>query len=386
MTFTREGFTDGGVLSVFGLNCAIAAGLIITFSIVRRMPKFGHLFGYKTQTKDGYNTLSSSVNHGDDKESDSLRANAKGPAASVPAASLKSVLEIGGVTAWVWNTLRVKEEEILERCGFDAMIYLRFQRKLINFVFIVALLCGAVLVPINNSGDANLKKAIADDLPYWTGFNNWTTANINTKSDKLWAHLAVFVIVSVAFYSFIIRFLLNFDKSRRHFMKFHVDDEVSLSLSLSLFKDFSVLIRRLPFELRKKKYLIDHFEKYLYPKKVQNVELYFELEALRKHVTERENLEDLLDHYRGVLEKEGERPRIRAGAKALIGQVDAIEYYEKELSDLDKKIIKELERNNHPTTGVAVVTFKSQKTAKQCVQNFSFKREETQISGEAGPM
>eukprot|EP00163_Fabomonas_tropica_P026007 TRINITY_DN461_c0_g1_i16.p1 TRINITY_DN461_c0_g1~~TRINITY_DN461_c0_g1_i16.p1 ORF type:complete len:120 (+),score=2.79 TRINITY_DN461_c0_g1_i16:27-386(+) len=80
------------------------------------------LYRYKTQTKDGYNTLSSSVNHGDDKESDSLRANAKGPAASVPAASLKSVLEIGGVTAWVWNTLRVKEEEILERCGFDAMM------------------------------------------------------------------------------------------------------------------------------------------------------------------------------------------------------------------------------------------------------------------------
>jgi hypothetical protein len=57
--------------------------------------------------------------------------------------------------------MKVTDEEILVRSGLEAMLYVRFQRRIVILLFKVALLAGAVLIPINSTGNQNYLQAIA---------------------------------------------------------------------------------------------------------------------------------------------------------------------------------------------------------------------------------
>ena len=53
---------------------------------------------------------------------------------------------------WLKSILVLPEELILERGGKDALYYLRFQRHIIVFLFIVTMMSICIILPINLQG------------------------------------------------------------------------------------------------------------------------------------------------------------------------------------------------------------------------------------------
>ncbi|KFO24116.1 Transmembrane protein 63A [Fukomys damarensis] len=78
------------------------------------------------------------------------------------------------------------DDQILERCGEDAIHYLSFQRHLIFLLVAVSALSLCIILPVNLSGD------LLDKDPY--SFGRTTIANLETHNDLLWLH-AVFAVI-----------------------------------------------------------------------------------------------------------------------------------------------------------------------------------------------
>ncbi len=54
-----------------------------------------------------------------------------------------------GVCSWVVSIFTLGDDKFLAKCGMDAVQYLKFQRYLITFVFIMTVVCIGVILPIN---------------------------------------------------------------------------------------------------------------------------------------------------------------------------------------------------------------------------------------------
>uniref|UniRef100_A0A673C2L5 Transmembrane protein 63B n=1 Tax=Sphaeramia orbicularis TaxID=375764 RepID=A0A673C2L5_9TELE len=58
-----------------------------------------------------------------------------------------------GFCSWLTAIFRIKDEEIREKCGEDAVHYLSFQRHIIGLLVVVGVLSVGIVLPINFSGD-----------------------------------------------------------------------------------------------------------------------------------------------------------------------------------------------------------------------------------------
>lgn len=52
-----------------------------------------------------------------------------------------------------FDVLFIKDDDILQHKGADALQYLIFQRYIIYFMFLLTCLCMAIILPINANGD-----------------------------------------------------------------------------------------------------------------------------------------------------------------------------------------------------------------------------------------
>ena len=51
--------------------------------------------------------------------------------------------------AWIISIFTLSDDKFLQKCGSDAVQYLRFQRHLITFTFVIMVVCIGVILPIN---------------------------------------------------------------------------------------------------------------------------------------------------------------------------------------------------------------------------------------------
>uniref|UniRef100_A0A8C6KEG1 Transmembrane protein 63B n=1 Tax=Nothobranchius furzeri TaxID=105023 RepID=A0A8C6KEG1_NOTFU len=58
-----------------------------------------------------------------------------------------------GFCSWLTAIFRIKDEEIREKCGEDAVHYLSFQRHIIGLLVVVGVLSVGIILPVNFSGD-----------------------------------------------------------------------------------------------------------------------------------------------------------------------------------------------------------------------------------------
>eukprot|EP00163_Fabomonas_tropica_P012835 TRINITY_DN241_c0_g1_i5.p1 TRINITY_DN241_c0_g1~~TRINITY_DN241_c0_g1_i5.p1 ORF type:complete len:726 (+),score=204.17 TRINITY_DN241_c0_g1_i5:218-2395(+) len=255
-------------------------------------------------------------------------------------------------------------------------MYLRFEKYMCVFLFLTALLCSPALVNVNNTGKNNFETAKDDpDTLYYAGFSDWTMTNMDEKDVKLWAHLAVFVLVSCAAWYMVYRYLNDFGDTRKLFKQMEIEHR---NASIA---DHGVLIRGLPLDLRDPNHLHEAIE-VMYPGQVQTVAIAHDMPELAKLRVEQMKIRRSLEHARAQLEKD---PSTRPEAKtSLLGKkVDAITHFESERDRVDEEIKAEMSRLDHPTTGAALVTFKDSVLSRQMIQNFHFKRGETEIRGES---
>ena len=61
---------------------------------------------------------------------------------------------IGG---WIRSIFTLTDEQYMRKCGVDAVQYLKFQRHLIFFVFIISIACICIILPINFQGMINIE-------------------------------------------------------------------------------------------------------------------------------------------------------------------------------------------------------------------------------------
>ncbi|CAH0727637.1 unnamed protein product, partial [Brenthis ino] len=84
-----------------------------------------------------------------------------------------------GFFTWLPVVFRLTREQVLAKCGPDAVHYLSFQRHAITLMFIVAMVAIGIILPINFSGTMQADSST---------FSSTTLSNINGRSPWLWVH------------------------------------------------------------------------------------------------------------------------------------------------------------------------------------------------------
>lgn len=87
-----------------------------------------------------------------------------------------------GFFTWLPAVFRLTREQVLAKCGPDAVHYLSFQRHAITLMFIVTVVSIGVILPINFQGSSQLDAST---------FSRTTLSNINGRSPWLWVHTLI---------------------------------------------------------------------------------------------------------------------------------------------------------------------------------------------------
>uniref|UniRef100_A0A7N8WHM8 CSC1-like protein 2 n=1 Tax=Mastacembelus armatus TaxID=205130 RepID=A0A7N8WHM8_9TELE len=147
-----------------------------------------------------------------------------------------------GFCSWLTAVFRIKVDEIREKCGEDAVHYLSFQRHIIGLLVVVGVLSVGIILPVNFSGNL-----LGD-------FGRTTIANLDTDNALLWLH------TTFAF----LYLLLTVYSMRRHTSKMHYKEDDLVVFTLSAFLTFfhrlayencTVLEARICYDVAKLMYL-----------------------------------------------------------------------------------------------------------------------------------
>ncbi|KAB5582003.1 hypothetical protein PHYPO_G00182160 [Pangasianodon hypophthalmus] len=112
-----------------------------------------------------------------------------------------------GFCSWLTAIFRIKDDEIRDKCGEDAVHYLSFQRHIIGLLVVVGVLSVGIILPVNFSGD------LLDHNAY--SFGRTTIANLNSGNNLLWLH-TIFAFLYL---------LLTVYSMRRHTSKMHYKED-----------------------------------------------------------------------------------------------------------------------------------------------------------------
>ncbi|XP_029644775.1 CSC1-like protein 2 [Octopus sinensis] len=89
-------------------------------------------------------------------------------------------------TSWLRVFWRLTDKDITQKCGPDAIAYLRFQRYLIGYLFFILFLTLVIILPVNYTGGQFTPKDIS------------STTTINVHSNLLWLHVSVSLLYLLA--------------------------------------------------------------------------------------------------------------------------------------------------------------------------------------------
>uniref|UniRef100_A0AAY4CQS4 Transmembrane protein 63B n=1 Tax=Denticeps clupeoides TaxID=299321 RepID=A0AAY4CQS4_9TELE len=244
-----------------------------------------------------------------------------------------------GFCSWLTAIFRIKDDEIREKCGEDAVHYLSFQRHIIGLLVVVGVLSVGIILPVNFSGDLLENDAYS--------FGRTTIANLNPENNLLWLH-TIFAFLYL---------LLTVYSMRRHTSKMHYkeDDLVraypSSSRTIRAYETCIVLDARMCFDVAKLMHLDSE------RKKAERSKKFFTDVASKEPITPMINPKPC-GHLCCCIVKGCE-------------EVDAVKYY----TDMETRLRDELRRekvniNNKPL-GMAFVTFQNESMATTILKDYN---------------
>ncbi|XP_060037310.1 calcium permeable stress-gated cation channel 1 isoform X2 [Erinaceus europaeus] len=256
-----------------------------------------------------------------------------------------------GFYSWFFNTITMKNEDLINKCGDDARIYIMFQYHLIIFVLIICIPSLGVVLPINYSGTV---------LDRSSHFGRTTIANVSTESKILWLH---------CFFSFFY-FLANLFFMAHHCLVF-VPRQHKMTKTL--------MITYVPKDIQDPDLISRHFHEAYPGCVVTRVHFCYDVR----------NLVDLDDQRRHAM-----RGRLYYTAKARKGkvriklhpcsrlcfckcwtcfkEVDAEQYYSELEEQLTDSFNAELSRVRHKRLDLLFVTFQNSRMAKHIKDDYKF--------------
>ncbi|KAJ3613008.1 hypothetical protein NHX12_019265 [Muraenolepis orangiensis] len=273
----------------------------------------------------------------------------KSPSESSPS---ESDIKDMGFCSWLASLCHMKDEEIRNKCGVDAVTYLSFQRHIILLMAVVCLLSLAVVLPVNLSGK------LLGDSP--ENFGRATLANVSEKDRFLWVH-SVFALLY-----FIITVLCMLHHSSK--LEYREDEKVARTL----------MITSIPREISDPGLITKHFHE-AYPScTVTDIHFCFDVNKLMRLDLERRKAMKGRLYFATKAQKDG-KIMIKTHPCAQIlccdfcgfEQVDAEQYY----SELEEKLTDEFNAEKNRITlkrlGIAFVTFRDDRMTAVIVKDHS---------------
>uniref|UniRef100_A0A8C2ZYD4 Transmembrane protein 63B n=1 Tax=Cyclopterus lumpus TaxID=8103 RepID=A0A8C2ZYD4_CYCLU len=253
-----------------------------------------------------------------------------------------------GFCSWLTAIFRIKDEEIREKCGEDAVHYLSFQRHIIGLLVVVGVLSVGIILPVNFSGNLLENNAYS--------FGRTTIANLNADNALLWLH------TTFAF----LYLLLTVYSMRRHTSKMHYkeDDLVGGMASQNVetypsllffhrhaYENCAVLEARICYNVARLMYLNSE------RKKTERSKKFFLDLVAKEHITTMINPKPC-GHLCCCIIKGCE-------------QEEAVGYYTKLEAQLKDDYRKEREKVNRKPLGMAFVTFQNESITATILKDFN---------------
>uniref|UniRef100_G3NMS1 Transmembrane protein 63Ba n=1 Tax=Gasterosteus aculeatus aculeatus TaxID=481459 RepID=G3NMS1_GASAC len=253
-----------------------------------------------------------------------------------------------GFCSWLTAIFRIKDEEIREKCGEDAVHYLSFQRHIIGLLVVVGVLSVGIILPVNFSGNLLENNAYS--------FGRTTIANLNADNALLWLH-TIFAFLYL---------LLTVYSMRRHTSKMHYKEDD--------------LVKRTLFVNGISKYAEESEIKLAYENcVVLEARICYNVARLMYLNSERKKTERSKKFFLDLVEKEhiptmiNPKPCGHLCCCIIKGceQEEAVGYYTKLETQLKDDYRKEREKVNRKPLGMAFVTFQNESITATILKDFN---------------
>jgi len=272
-----------------------------------------------------------------------------------------------GIFAWLIPFFKKFDfQEMLFTHGVDAYMYLRFVRATLVILIIISILACAILFPINYVGtNKNLNPSRHD---YVEGLDILSMANIENGSKLLWAHVVFTAVVTL------LTCAVFWWEYREYF---RVRNMYKRRIIPS---NYSVIVRGIPIIDCNQQTLL-HFLDKVTPLRplISEVSVFYLTPELDKLLDAREKAIQNLEAAEEKARRDSKKtPAVRHGLFVMFGESEpAIPYYSREISRLEDQI-RDLQQRvpspHQPPSGVAFITFSSQKAAQMVSQVILSKR------------
>jgi hypothetical protein len=186
-------------------------------------------------------------------------------------------LPVDGYFSWIKVCLFMSDEEIINRVGYDSLIFLRFHRLALRCIVKMSLFSFVVLLPLNYTGSGNADeqdlKGYVESL-FFTDFMLFTMANCAVGSPRLWVHcFAAYLLTGIVVRELLVEYE-TFNSIRHRYL---LSREPHLR---------TVLVKNIPRHLRSAKKISNYF-KHVYPNAVRAVFMCQNLMDLERLVLQR---------------------------------------------------------------------------------------------------
>uniref|UniRef100_A0A7N9AMW2 CSC1-like protein 2 n=1 Tax=Mastacembelus armatus TaxID=205130 RepID=A0A7N9AMW2_9TELE len=330
-----QGLPFGGVPTVLSLDFMCFLGLLLVFSVLRKVAwDYGRLAlvtdadSVTSETPERYERLTSVSSSVDIDQRDT------------------------GFCSWLTAVFRIKVDEIREKCGEDAVHYLSFQRHIIGLLVVVGVLSVGIILPVNFSGNLLENNAYS--------FGRTTIANLDTDNALLWLH------TTFAF----LYLLLTVYSMRRHTSKMHYkeDDLVKRTLFINGISPYA-----------EETDIKQHFELAYENCTVLEARICYDVAKLMYLNTERKKAERSKKFFLDLQNKNHKPTMINPKPCGHLccciikgcEQEEAVSYYTKREAQLKEDYRKEREKVNTKPLGMAFVTFQNESITAIILKDFN---------------
>ncbi|CAI9102843.1 OLC1v1001192C1 [Oldenlandia corymbosa var. corymbosa] len=183
---------------------------------------------------------------------------------------------------WVRTAFHVSEDDILQQCGLDVLVFIRLLKFGINFFTVSSIVALSILLPLNYTGNETTESSPSHSLyPF-------TISNVREGSNRLWVHFSCLSFVSC--YGLYLLYKEYHDIWLRRTKKLH---------DLRHRPDqFSILVRQIPFCNEHKAYAccLDAFFSKLYPFSYQSNQILYDCKELEKLLVQAESLKKRINN------------------------------------------------------------------------------------------
>ncbi|XP_056292267.1 CSC1-like protein 2 isoform X2 [Pseudoliparis swirei] len=347
-----QGLPFGGVPTVLALDFMCFLVLLVVFSFLR---KVAWDYGRLALVTDA-DRMDQRYSRLDDREYVASALASDAPERYERLTSVSSSVDIDqrdtGFCSWLTAIFRIKDEEIREKCGEDAVHYLSFQRHIIGLLVVVGVLSVGIILPVNFSGNLLENNAYS--------FGRTTIANLNADNALLWLH------TTFAF----LYLLLTVYSMRRHTSKMHYkeDDLVKRTLFVNGISKYAEEIE-----------IKQHFEHAYANCAVLEARICYNVARLMYLNSERKKTERSKKFFLDLLAKEhittmiNPKPCGHLCCCIIKGceQEEAVGYYTKLEAQLKDDYRKEREKVNRKPLGMAFVTFQNESITATILKDFN---------------